>query len=567
MKMKLHPKTTAMLLLLFGLTACDFSGINDAVDDFNLVIGLEPIHTSGSVLVTDAKTGELINDKITVTMTGPNGEDVIDMYSDPLPFEEINGGILNFGIRNALAPSPDDPARIRLVFSGDGYMTRSQTVEIPEEGPHQFAISLIKENDPPSGYRSASNTDGRTGADGSIEQDFHAEITNEQQTDVSFFVPAGTIFRDGQGNNLSGRITTKMTYYDPSERDVMASLPYELITADGDPVYTAGLLNLQIEDEHGNRAKQVSSRDNPSKSMALADAHNLVEFQMRIPDGYINPETGGPLQEGDELLIYTLDPDNIQKSSGSGMENLRYRVSGRATYHSEFRVTGYIPPVPTPEEEEGVPPPVDVPAIGESNPCIDLSNKIGDAEIKLDRSAGFNGPVNVVISGTGVQTQEFTIPGGKEAHRIDQTPGVQVNYEFDPGYGTISGTHDFCDGGLQVTLPTPPSTLVDATIEVALECPSPDEKVRITDIPASTLNYRKSNAAPGTRWATVENLKWNFDEEEDALSGGSFVASGVEQGVDYTFMISYDDNIHKADINIEGEQFTYPQSVDNDVCD
>ena len=50
----------AALVLSIGVSACDFSGVNEAIDGFMVVIGLEEISTPVSVKFVDAATGELV---------------------------------------------------------------------------------------------------------------------------------------------------------------------------------------------------------------------------------------------------------------------------------------------------------------------------------------------------------------------------------------------------------------------------------------------------------------------------------------------------------------------------
>ena len=67
-------KLLILLVLLagFGVASCDLTGLTDAVDDFSIVIGLEPINTSASVLITDAATGELVTRPLRVQFNGEN---------------------------------------------------------------------------------------------------------------------------------------------------------------------------------------------------------------------------------------------------------------------------------------------------------------------------------------------------------------------------------------------------------------------------------------------------------------------------------------------------------------
>ena len=115
-------KLGVLLILLtgFGVASCDFSGLSNAVDDFKVVVGLDPINTSSAVLLTDAATGELITANVEVIFEGENGDDVIDIYSDPISEKEVSSGILTFGISNNVVPTEESPVSVRIRLRADG---------------------------------------------------------------------------------------------------------------------------------------------------------------------------------------------------------------------------------------------------------------------------------------------------------------------------------------------------------------------------------------------------------------------------------------------------------------
>lgn len=76
------PLFAALLIALFA-TACDFQAVEDAFDEFQIVIGLEPIDSPVAGVVYNINSGEPI--RATLTFGGAGASSLIDAYSDPLP--------------------------------------------------------------------------------------------------------------------------------------------------------------------------------------------------------------------------------------------------------------------------------------------------------------------------------------------------------------------------------------------------------------------------------------------------------------------------------------------------
>lgn len=83
--------------MLTGITACDTSQFEEAIENFGVVIGLDSIQTTGTVLITDAKTGELVRSTVSLRFTGAESNSIIDMYSDPITSAETETGFLTSG--------------------------------------------------------------------------------------------------------------------------------------------------------------------------------------------------------------------------------------------------------------------------------------------------------------------------------------------------------------------------------------------------------------------------------------------------------------------------------------
>jgi|GEM_PF-2487178 len=559
------------LLLVIGLASCDTSGLKDAADNFAVVVKLEPINTNSTVLLTDAKTGELITKKVKATFSGPNGSDVIDMYSDPMSDKSVDSGVLNFGIRNAVTPTDGSPAKVQLTLEADGYETTTRTVSIDSVGDSKFLFKMINKNNPPQGVQFVSNTDAQAANDGTIQQDVQVNVKSEgQDTLASLKIPKGTVFKDADGNTLSGQLTTKVTYYNATEPEAMESIPTEMVTKDGEQLVTFGTFSLQITDTQGDLATSASLANAKAKTSANSAQ---MEFKMLLDNNIFSSMSGGGRIDSTEVknILNILVSNGAPSGRVAAIENYYSQISG-ISYHlkggqgndlsqwskkyiSAAMNAGILESDTTsfqsPNREKLV-----TAAFNTVNTC--------DGSITLNRS-GYTGSITGTANISGY-SKTLSIPSGVNSYK-GSFPDFNLKYKLKTSYGTVTGSHNFCNGGdLNITLPQPPSNLIDATVDVTLMCQNPDEAVRVTDIPGASVLYRKKNAPSGTPWKQATNLQWEYNEDTQKLTGGSFDVSGVEKGQDYTFKTTYQNNTYQKTITITGKTVDYSKTITDDIC-
>ena len=105
--------------LIVVMTGCDITSVRDAVDDFDLIIQLEPIETYVVAQIVDAETGDLVDGSIQVAFSGPDASSVIDFYSDPVTALSVRGGMLTVGVHQGIAPAESSPVRFSVTATAD----------------------------------------------------------------------------------------------------------------------------------------------------------------------------------------------------------------------------------------------------------------------------------------------------------------------------------------------------------------------------------------------------------------------------------------------------------------
>jgi len=140
---------------------------------------------------------------------------------------------------------------------------------------------------------------------------------------------------------------------------------------------------------------------------------------------------------------------------------------------------------------------------------------------------------------------------------IDDLTGYMIYREIVDLCGSSNPT---------ITLPEPEESLVDATVNVTLQCQDPSEKLRITDIPAAMIIYRNRNAQVGTAWSVARNLTFDYSADEQAVLGGSADLYNVIVDDRYVFKFTYDNKVEDGSVVIGGNNFEYVHTTSSSAC-
>ncbi len=281
--MKIFSKNPALMLFLgifvFQMSACDFQAAEDAFDDFNIIIGLDPINTVVNGIIVDASDGDLVNAEL--TFSGTDVATLIDAYSDPLEDQNVEDGLITFGIRNSIVPSPSNPVAFTVTATANGYFSTSKTISVTEVGDAVFQIVMAQNNVTVNIQGTDGQVDNQisTNSSGVVQQavtvQTQAPSTTQTQAQVIVVVPVGSTPVTANGTPLVGQITTQLRAYDSGSG--LAALPSGAITStDGTNQAVAGATFFKMEDQVGNVAVNFQSGSGKgfSKGSTICDAND-----------------------------------------------------------------------------------------------------------------------------------------------------------------------------------------------------------------------------------------------------------------------------------------------------
>lgn len=247
-------------LMMVSVTGCDFNAVSDAVDDFDIIIGLDPINTVVNGVVVDAGSGDLVAARL--TFAGQNSDALIDAWSDPIQTVDANDGVITFGISNAFAPTPQNPFVFDVEVEADGYYTTTQRVILESTGDAFFQVSMGSTNV----FATAQGTAGsRVGASasgsGQVQQNVSVQTGAPSaftQAQAEFVIPQGTTVTTSTGTPLANNLTTEIRVYDAVEGARI--LPAGARTApNGTGNALVGATYFKLFDDAGNVATRFQS--------------------------------------------------------------------------------------------------------------------------------------------------------------------------------------------------------------------------------------------------------------------------------------------------------------------
>lgn len=609
----------SLLGLLLVVWACDTTKLEDALDDFAPVIALEDIDTSVSVLFVDASTQELISGTLNVTFYGQNAAQVVDIYSDPLSEVAVENGILTFGISNAIRPSEDQPFRVEIgIDGGSTYLSKRVILTLDQTGDNDFEESLVNLQNPPEGVVILTESVGATDANNALPAPIRIESVLNQsqksvldqslnaQTAASGFVcelPAGTIFLNAEGAPLSGSLQARFNYFSPEFEESVNALTEEYFVDDqGNPVQPAGVLSMQITDSNGNKARGTTSVNSADTlTLQLLVNKNLIVERLQSAglldmDLLATPSNTWPEAFREAFLeVISLDgfqEEEVASKSGSGSGVNSPPIRRRRSIDIES--TGAL----SLNLEDGS---TDQASLtyqsfntGSAKSVLGAKNRSG--VMQVDESPFFLTAIVVSISveptdlnitvnpngQTGVQRFSLRTTGFAERKSINVSETDRLFFDglSYPGNYTLDwfnaqGTRVELATGLQleagsnqrsVTLTAPPSTFINTTVRVQLQCQNPNERVRVTNIPTARIFFLQQNPPQDMGWRQASNLRFEYDQSTASLIGGSFQLINVIEGLTYDLMLVYDNRIDYAEIEITGQNLSYTQVVESDIC-
>ncbi|MEM1128225.1 MAG: hypothetical protein AAGI71_16380 [Bacteroidota bacterium] len=550
----------ALALSVLVLTGCDLTAATDAFDEFGIVVELEPINTSVSGILVDAATGDLVTRRATLTFGGQDAGTLIDLYSDPLRTQEVNGGLTSFGVANSTQPSPENPLEFTVTVEVNGYAPTTRVVRVDEVGPdNTFTVRLVNTQRPPEGVTIDEET-ATTDASGAVAEAVEVATRADAETGAAagVSIPEGTVFRTRGGEALTGRLTTQVTHYSTTSTAALEAVTGEFKDAEtGNALAALGIASLAVTDEQGRRAGQFDG----AEDLAMTFAVDADESAEDLALSSFDPERGWVTLETEITEVDAPSATRLQGASGIRWFSIRIielpRIPGllNTNYNTDLNYLLSRFTVP-------------------SLTCSVSGN------LTIARN-GNTGPLEVKVQGGGLVYNE-TIKRGTDDVTVnfaDLLPVTSVFSGLTASVTVSAGDSETtvenvspCGGTYTATLPT---RQVDNTNQVQLHlipnCPA-GELARVTNVPTVQVFYRPTGSSGTPVAAGQPNWILNDPDSPTYLVRGELNVDDLDAGTSYTFFSTYDGQTYEEDIVVPepgtaSKRVTDDNGVERDVVE
>ncbi|WP_435354426.1 hypothetical protein [Emticicia sp. SJ17W-69] len=292
------PRILSILLFIsiFLLSCKDLKNL-DPGKDLKVIMNYKPADSFVEAQVKDAKTGNLITDKINIQIIGKEVANVINFEGEAKTSYTKKGPSIYLGLRN-VTPTAAQPIDFKIIISVDGYLTSSRDVSLKGVNNPPVEILLVKASTPPAGSAVQQTTITNSATTGSNQDNSIVVVNGKNATIVD--VDKGTVMKDGTGNALSGALqTTVATFSGQSSESAKAF-----------PASNATVLSKGPNGESNVKGTLVPSvfaavEMKSANGSRVATFSQPVDISFEISPNRINPKTSLKVKVGDTFPIYS----------------------------------------------------------------------------------------------------------------------------------------------------------------------------------------------------------------------------------------------------------------------
>lgn len=555
------------VLLLGLLASCDFGAAGDAIDEFDVVVGLPALSSVVNLQVLDASDGSPISQEVQVVFDGQDEASVVDIYSDPLSEMTVKKGFANFALDSTRSPSSENPARLTLRAQAEGYNATSVSVQITEEGSVNRVIRLTPENPEQSSEGTAGSRETvNTGDNGETTTAVTAQTgetsTGPDAAQGSASIPAGTSLQTADGEPLQGQVTMDLSVYDNSA-EAQELMPAEAKETENGRRQIMGAVRFEVQDESGRTASQFGGGGGDTITVT-ADLPTLNSNNGTPSITVVNPRTG-------ESRTVELASSTSSQQSSAGKraqeETTLQFIDGDVVAHAK----GYLADAAV-ELFSGDDGPLLV-AVG----VEPLQSCVPQGSLNIVPN-GQSGSLAVSVSGEGFATDtEVSIPSSQSSFTLsaaslfsgaipDAGPATVTLQTSDEQ--KVSTQIDLCAESASVDLPAPTSDRISASVRVVPDCPQGERLPVSPPFDGYSVAYRQSGSSGRYQTVPKENITINTtDDDLETVTSAVVPVSGVFPNTDYEFVGTFGEESSSQVVTMPGQDGEEVMVTDQDLRD
>jgi hypothetical protein len=281
-----------LLTMALALVTCNddnSSGKIEITDEF--IVKTKSFETYLHLDFVDAKTGEFLRGKKVTVSIG--GKDAGAVYNN-IGFNEESytseSGIFDLVVDPSKASSD-----FVIKVGSPGYNDFTHHARLSESRFTIITVALVNLSDLPEGVSQSAPRVISVPAGGTTEA-----VSVPVNGSNAIAIPDGTVLKDAQGNVVTGEVESKILFFDPADAQEFfpGGLDVEAVRPDGSVAdisfSSAGLFDIEL-----------TSGDTQVKTIEGEG----VELTTLLDPSLINPNTGKPVAENDEIEMWSMDPE------------------------------------------------------------------------------------------------------------------------------------------------------------------------------------------------------------------------------------------------------------------
>lgn len=339
---KLLKITLAITISLIAIiTSC--KGIDEIANGFDVVVNTSIFKQQVVVEIFDPVDQENLtgSNVLSIEVMGKDADKIVTDAGNEISDAKVVNGIVALAVNPNKNPNTD-PVEFLLKIKGDNYLTTTIPVFLSEtDSIATFSANIVNKMSTPSGVDYVSKTETLT--NNTLSSDITVETSSSASTGTTseVTVKAGTIFKDENGNAISGgSIKSEVVNFNSNDPEALASFP-------------GSFMPQEITDENGEKVNDAYfetagfvSIDMQIGNTEVKNFSEPITIKMQVASDYINPETGNAIQLGDVIPIWSYSKDDGKwdyhtdgtvTQDGNGNFVIEYTTTHLSWYNLDFK--------------------------------------------------------------------------------------------------------------------------------------------------------------------------------------------------------------------------------------
>ncbi|WP_256003368.1 hypothetical protein [Pedobacter deserti] len=511
-------KTKDILLILFALLSAGvvLYACKNPGEGVTININTNVLKAPTAVQFVNAVDGAATQpNNFPVTIGGPDADKVVTA-DNKTTFNASEGRIF-LALKKGVMPSESDPIVFTVAAEVPGFTPATHTFRITADEPQSVVVPVIEYANPVPGTAVVVEEfplqGGVNTAPISIETSSNGAMTEQ----ASIVVPAGTEFRDAQGNKINAaQLESRVVQFGTESAESLAAFPggfnvANIIGENGQPIpggvafVTAGFIAMDMY-AGGTEIKSFSKP---------------LEITMDVNPAVVNSQTGATVKEGDIVPVWSLDDKTGQwkfESNATIVEDAQGKLSAsfQASHLSYWNFDW-------------------INSFCQNRLSITFSApnyEVSAYRVEVEASNGYRYSTTMVVSDN--KTISERVPSGNLKIRVYSGPILITETDYFDG----------CSGSITVNFP--PKAAVDlVNVAMTLQGVCPNKPLN-ENIDSWAVVYEKGKTRAQGTTVYVKLGKLNLK---------------LKNNTEYVVEAQYGNNWKTAEILFKKENFTFPGTV------